>query len=267
MKTIEILPAKVYKFHCDEDMAEVEDYIWRSWNQYSKLYPENTNAKQGFPYMIMDWTVPEFQEAFPKIYQFMMDSVAEVVKDVQVIYKDFFMSQIWANIHQIPGQDHSSHIHTNSIWSSVFNVNALPPDNVTWFYKPEFYENQMQSMDVKYDGSDPCRVGHRDHHVRAPIEHNPGDMVIFRSNIPHSVDPTDSQRITIASNFWHNEMGYRRFGTYLHTAAQHDNPDFTKGKSGTLSRITKDSQDFNETTQAIVELREIDEQRTSIPKH
>ncbi len=223
-----ILPKQVYRFHCDEDMDELADWVIRDWNRYTKLYPKAFNPPDGTPYMVMDWTIPNLKKQQPKIYQFMMDSVSQVLNAMKVSYPDFYMSQVWSTIHQLHGQSHQAHKHSNSVFSSILNVSAEPPYNKTWFYPDDFEQNREIQLYIKNDGSNPNQNGPVDIQTREAITHERGDYLIFRSFIPHSVEPVEyGTRITLSANYWMNELGDRKFGTYLHTDHNQQNPAFT----------------------------------------
>ena len=116
MEILEILPLKLFKFHYDGDMEKLSDWLIRENNRCHKEYgvPPNMVAT-GMPYMVMDWSVPEFKKTHPELHDFFMDSMSEVVEKMNLLYPSFFMQQIWGNIHNLEGMAHQLHIHSNSI--------------------------------------------------------------------------------------------------------------------------------------------------------
>jgi hypothetical protein len=234
MEILEVLPLKLFKFHYDGDMEKLSNWLIRENNRSHKEYgcPPNMVAR-GMPYMVMDWSVPEFKKTQPELHDFFMDSVATVAEKMKILYPDFFMQQVWGNIHNLEGQAHTLHIHSNSIWSSVFNVHCLPPNDSTWIHRgddgAETNSQSLQHVLVKKPPKDNSKF----HQLCEQIFHEPGDFLIFRSNVPHSVEPFKKTfpadyRLSLSANFWHYEVGNRDFGTYLRVDPNYENPNYKK---------------------------------------
>lgn len=103
---------------------------------------------------------------------------------------EFYITQSWLN-YSLPGQFHHRHPHPNSIISGSFYFNADPKyDNILFhkeLYEPISIEPSTQNM-----------FNTRKHSVEVAT----GDLVIFPSNLEHSVPNTKSteMRISLAFN-------------------------------------------------------------------
>ena len=233
MNILQILPRELFKFHYDGDLQKIFDYIVKISDQDHKkfglLYEKGANN----PVSVMDIHVPEFAEEFKDIYEFMMDSVGQVINHLQFQHPDHFMSQIWTSLHWLPDQGHTRHVHPNAIFSSILNVRCLPPNNVTVFHGgspsgdedasmlQHIYTNKTfpDGTRMLQETSDGCRY--------EMIQHNPGDFLVFRSDIAHSVPNFNNQevgdlRVSTSANFWMNQMGRTDRATYLRVKPDYD---------------------------------------------
>ena len=142
-----------------------------------------------------------------------------------------FMSQIWTNLQRHPDQGHTRHTHPNAVWSSLFNVYAHEPNHVTIFHSgtPSGDEDAAYSQHHytnKRFHPEAARMlqqspeGPTDRVNFEGVTHKPGDFIVFRSFIPHSVPPFQPQnvqdmRITMSANFWPYQSGRSDRATWL----------------------------------------------------
>ena len=233
MNILQILPKELYKFHYDGDLQKIFDYIVKISDQDHKRFGLLYEKGAHNPVSEMDIHVPEFAEEFKDIYEFMMDSVGQVINHLQYQHPDHFMCQIWTNLHWLPEQCHTRHVHPNAIFSSLLNIRCLPPNNVTVYHAgspsgdqdatklQHVYTNKMfpegtRMMPETSDGA-----------YYELIEHNPGDFIVFRSDIAHSVPNFNNQevgdlRVSASANFWLNQMGRTDRATYLRVKPDYD---------------------------------------------
>ena len=100
------------------------------------------------------------------------------------------ITQSWVNYSK-KGEYHHNHFHTNSLVSGVFYINADKEKDKIFFYKREadlfkFLTNSHNPFNIDS--------------IFIPV--NTGDMVMFPSNLAHSVPAveTDETRISLAFN-------------------------------------------------------------------
>tara|TARA_R110000868_G_C10789559_1_gene756178 strand:- start:68 stop:706 length:639 start_codon:yes stop_codon:yes gene_type:complete len=103
---------------------------------------------------------------------------------------DFYITQSWLNwTHK--GESHHEHVHPNSFLSGVFYLNVVAGRDEIVFSKVSNSPFSLPSSNYTELNSDSWfwKV-------------NAGDMVLFRSNIPHKVPEikTDEVRISLAFN-------------------------------------------------------------------
>jgi len=231
MEIQEILPIKLYRFHFDGDLDPIIKYIFDITHEQHQRWGLLNETNDPNPLSIMNIHTPEFAEAHPDLYKFFVDSCNEVTSHEKWQHPECFISQIWSNLQRLPDHGHSRHTHPNAVWSSLLNVYCSHPNNVTIFhsgspsgdedaaYGQHHYTNKrfnpgaarMMQMDAE---------GPTDRVNFEVVEHNPGDLFIFRSYIPHSVPPFQPQsvqdmRLSISANYWPYQSGRSDRATYL----------------------------------------------------
>ena len=233
MNILKILPKELYKFHYDGDLQKIFDYIVKLSDKDHKRFGLLYEKELANPVSVMDIHVPEFAKEFKDIYKFMMNSVEEVIDHNKYQHPDFFMSQIWTNLHWLPSQGHSRHVHPNAVFSSVFNIRCLPPNNITTFlsgtpsgdeaagalqhiYTNERFPDRTRMLAETNDG-----ISYE------MMEHEPGDFFVFRANIAHLVPDFDNRevgdlRVSASANFWLSQMGRTDRATYLRVKPDYD---------------------------------------------
>ena len=233
MNILQILPRELYKFHYDGDLQKIFDYIVKLSDQDHKRFGLLYETAANNPVSVMDIHVPEFAKEFKDIYKFMMNSVEEVINHLKFQHPDFFMQQVWTNLHWLPDQGHIRHVHPNSIFSSIFNVRCLPPNNVTTFHggTPSGDEDavMLQHVYTNEQFPDGTRLLSEtsDGARYELLQHQPGDFTVFRSDIAHSVPNFNNQgvgdlRVSASANFWLSQMGRTDRATYLRVKPDYD---------------------------------------------
>ena len=226
----EILPIKLYRFHYEGDLDSVIDYVFELTHQQHEEWGL-LNVKAPNPLSVMNILTPDFMKRFPEVFKFMLDSVNEVTEYEKWQHPEMFMSQIWTNLQRHPDQGHTRHTHPNAVWSSLFNVYAHEPNHVTIFHSgtPSGDEDAAYSQHHytnKRFHPEAARMlqqspeGPTDRVNFEGVTHKPGDFIVFRSFIPHSVPPFQPQnvqdmRITMSANFWPYQSGRSDRATWL----------------------------------------------------
>ena len=240
MEVIKILPKEVFKFHYDGDLSSLQEQTLQA----------NIKVDEGRPLessgLLMFKDIPYFVSEWKEIYDFMMDSVGQVMEHKNYQFKDFFMTQIWANIFVSNSQHRVAHHHSNSMWSSIFNVKSGGPTTTTFYYGDPELEMQTpfvnpagvptdyleQRPDISanqliYDPETEEHFGLGDSSKSCRITHSPGDFLVFRSNLQHGVSPFIKKdlfesRIILSANYWPNQMGIRGTFNYLKVKADYE---------------------------------------------
>lgn len=124
----------------------------------------------------------------------------------------FFITQSWLN-KTTENQSHHPHTHSNSIFSGVFYIKAEQSDSIKFFSK---HSNQYGSTDLILPYKQNYEVGpYTSNDFNLMVSE--GDLVLFDSKLPHSVDPISTeQRISLSFNtFAKGEFGSKFHKTYL----------------------------------------------------
>ena len=129
--------------------------------------------------------------------------LAELKQDIEMVIDGYvqniinpvdgfnlYITQSWLNIAE-PGRFHNLHTHANSILSGVFYFDVDEKSNFTIFHDDESYENYgIQSKQTNYYNS-------REY----AIELEKNDVIVFASNMRHSVPPNKSDKPRISLSF------------------------------------------------------------------
>ncbi|REJ66565.1 MAG: hypothetical protein DWQ31_14050 [Planctomycetota bacterium] len=145
------------------------------------------------------------QEVFAPLVELGVERAKAFMSELGFVETNFYVTQMWGNKYQqkelIP-----PHVHNNSFLSGVLYVQFSEGSGNTYF--AEQYDSDLQ-IEIKQPTI--YTVGEQ------AVPAKQGDLVMFRSNIPHSNYPNrhDDDRITIAFNMMPCEMGRKEKFTYL----------------------------------------------------
>jgi uncharacterized protein (TIGR02466 family) len=140
-------------------------------------------------------TLPEFEELTNILL-----GEAERALDILTISRDsHYISCMWANIATV-GRVHMEHIHANSMYSGVLYLQSPKGSQPTIFADPR---PGAQMLQPDYKNPNPAILG-----ARWGTTGKRGEMVIFPSWLPHSVQPVppgvatddNKERITLSFN-------------------------------------------------------------------
>tara|TARA_B100001250_G_scaffold411138_2_gene439116 strand:- start:2117 stop:2734 length:618 start_codon:yes stop_codon:yes gene_type:complete len=184
MEIINILPQKLYKFKCDEEMLS---------SAFNLLKGEEW-VKNNFNFMT-DRTDIHKKEEYYKLSNWFEQCLEEIRVDLQLHCEKIKITQCWGNKTGMM-QHHHPHYHPNSMISGIFYLNdtntptALGMENKWYFYT----DKDIQTIKVSGNPND-SMIFHDQECIA-------GDLIIFPSQIKHSVgDHTDKEdRYTIAFN-------------------------------------------------------------------
>jgi uncharacterized protein (TIGR02466 family) len=175
-----------------EELSEMNNQFIERSLEIQKQYPQKTS-----------WNCKTYNslEVYDIANDPLMSQIVEVakreVKDLCPMYgtypKEIELKESWINISET-NQGQEFHIHPNSHFSVVYYINA-PKDCGNLVLKNAFGWTDMHplpSSEINFCNSDNYWV--------EPLS---GEMVIFRSNVPHMVkdNESDQLRITAAMNF------------------------------------------------------------------
>jgi uncharacterized protein (TIGR02466 family) len=176
-----IFPTAVLVGSIDREITkeelEVVDY------HKTRVY-ENQGNSTSLDTHILNTQLPEIRKFIESGIKLYVDSVI-CPKD----QLDFKITQSWINYTK-PGQYHHKHYHPNSIISGVFYFSADYEKDSINFLKEEYKQIFIQSKDWNMHNAQTCTIS-----VKT------GDLVIFPSNLPHMVDPTNGEETRVSLSF------------------------------------------------------------------
>ena len=189
--TMKVVPLFAIPFLVEEYPQSFDDEL-----KYIRSLPINgTHSEDSF---VLD--KPELK----LIRDWIKDRIDFDISNIIGSTNKLFITQSWLTVNK-KGESFPLHHHSNSVVSAV------------WY--PYVKEDQspiiFQSLDNPFGlqlkmkpGGPPIAGGSASFHVRS------GNLIIFPSNVYHSVDPNpiDDMRISLSLNTWTNEeVGYREF--------------------------------------------------------
>lgn len=135
----------------------------------------------------------EIENRFPLFKSDLLSNIKEYGDILLGDAKDWFISEIWINVMNSGGMQ-PRHYHANSIVSGIYYVNL--PENCmnTRFYKSLASPNFILQNEIK---------NYNDYNYQwVDVSVNEGSLILFPSNMEHSVPQSDydGKRITVAFN-------------------------------------------------------------------
>jgi len=142
---------------------------------------------------ILDTSLPEIRQFIEDFIFLYVDQVIAPIDDL-----DFYITQSWINFTQ-PSGFHHRHHHPNSFLSGVFYFNTNPNNDEITFFRP-----------IPNNWHIPPKQFNAFNSQQWTFKVTQGDLIIFPSNLEHTVNLTKSQetRISLAFNvFFSGEIG------------------------------------------------------------
>ena len=188
METLEILPQKIFKFKCDPDLIKkslinLEDEDWEDHEEWQISQSADVRLNKN----------PKYSD----LYKWIKKCLMEVKNELNFKCTRLEITQSWANTSQ-KGQSMWSHSHPNSFVSGILyltNSNASTVFSMDSIWT-NYYQNTSHTLQLKYEDDDGTLVNHKQKTVE-------GDLIIFPSNLVHTVDEHDIgdyDRYTISFN-------------------------------------------------------------------
>jgi uncharacterized protein (TIGR02466 family) len=135
-------------------------------------------------------TLPEFKE----LTDILMEEVSQVLDTLTIKRDSHQITCMWANIATV-GSSHMTHIHPNSMFSGVIYLKTPRGSAPTIFSDPR---PAAGILEPNFETPNPALIG-----ARWSTLGERGELLIFPSWLPHSVDPvppTDEERISLSFN-------------------------------------------------------------------
>lgn len=196
---LQLFPKPVLIAKYPKDISKELEFINQLEHNLTKG-KEGDYAKQSTDTFLLD--KPELAE----IKQFIDVYLKFYVNNVLECNDDLVITQSWSNVCE-PGRKHHEHIHPNSIVSGVFyfQINeSLPPI--------EFRNPNTHSFNLN------IRKQNNFNSATFLLPLNSGELILFPSNLSHSVpeNKSNTNRISLAFNtFAKNSLGSIDSLTYL----------------------------------------------------
>ena len=188
MKVLEILPQKIFKFKCDPDLIKkslinLEDEDWKDHEEWQISQSADVRLNKNPKYF--------------DLYKWIKKCLMEVKNELNFKCTRLEITQSWANTSQ-KGQSMWSHAHPNSFVSGILyltnsNASTIFSMDSIW---TNYYQNTSHTLQLKTTDHDDLLVTHKQQTVQ-------GDLIIFPSNLVHTVDDhdiSDYDRYTISFN-------------------------------------------------------------------
>ena len=145
MKSFFILPTNVYEGKYDNNSV-LDDFVKVLINKISS----NDVEPNDYPKSL------EFQpNQLPKIfYNFLNESIEEVLFLEKIKYNEFEISHMWINVHVKKWNSHRFHVHKNSFFSGVYYYDTMKNDSLTFLDRNEKFDSyfHLETRDNKQYG-------------------------------------------------------------------------------------------------------------------
>ena len=130
-------------------------------------------------------------------FRTLVERAQEAVKEFALAYgseEDYYCQDAWYNIYQ-SNKYQEFHVHPNVIFSAIYFVKVPDGSQPVYFKKPDMSHVMLPPKNKKFD------TPYNQEFIMAPPQER--TLIIFRSNLQHSVPPAilEDDRITIALNF------------------------------------------------------------------
>ena len=191
----QILPQRIYHYNYSDNETlknfETEEKEYdlgdsRPTNEKDVKFTRTLFSPDEYPKSFV-FTLNDVPRDFAK---FLGSSFRSFLHSEKIVCNDYNFDLCWLNIHDKEQNKHVKHTHSNSMFSAVYYVQCINNDCI------EFYSSNLFS--------DYHLIAREDDTIYAEDVHrlkvNEGDLIIFRSDIPHGVPQFTGKRITLAFN-------------------------------------------------------------------
>ena len=183
-----VFPTTMFVTKYPDNFDEEFEYIEKL--QYRQEMSYNENCKSVDPYILK-------HKELSKLKDFFYESIKKYAKDVISAKHELIVTNSWINKNE-PGTGHSTHLHPNSIVSGTFCLrqnSTMPPT--------QYYNRYIPLIKVQMESQNSMNA----EHISVPMV--PGDLILFPSDIMHSVNVNVSNetRYSLSFNTFSNELG------------------------------------------------------------
>ena len=200
MKSFFILPTNVYEGKYDNNSV-LDDFVKVLINKISSNDVEPNDYPKSLAFQ---------PNQLPKIfYNFLNESIEEVLFLEKIKYNEFEISHMWINVHVKKWNSHRFHVHKNSFFSGVYYYDTMKNDSLTFLDRNEKFDSyfHLETRDNKPYGQ-----------KKFEKEVSNGDLLVFRSDLMHGVKTFESdknkQRTSISFNIDLKGIGSESTKTY-----------------------------------------------------
>jgi len=159
----------------------------------AKTFPNVANRSSLDNYVL---EAPEMQA----LRSFFMDAVKQYARKIISVNEklEFYITQSWIN-YTAPGEAHHRHMHTNSLVSGSFYIDAVKEVDRLYFYRENTQQINVWNKEANWYNADSWFFGV-----------GTGDLILFPSHMQHGVEKTEGRhtRTSLAFNtFVKGEIG------------------------------------------------------------
>ena len=181
-----LFPTTLYSAEYKSNMEEEKKFV----NNLEYIKNGVGNKKSKDTYIL---NRPELN----KINTFIKGHLKNFLENGIKVKNDLIVTQSWVNKNE-PGTGHSTHLHPNSIVSGTFCLrqnSTMPPT--------QYYNRYIPLIKVQMESQNSMNA----EHISVPMV--PGDLILFPSDIMHSVsvNVSNETRYSLSFNTFSNELG------------------------------------------------------------
>ncbi len=189
MSIFEIFPTLIYIENLNSLFRQYNEIFYKKALEYRDIYP----CKRKWACYTTIGSVNIFNE---ELFKHIINTCTEKVQVYSKYYnttRNVVCQGAWININK-PGDSQEFHIHPNVIFSAVYYIKTNENSGMIEFMKPSGFLEESSCLKVNN-----CKYNS----IRENYNPSEGDLVIFRSNLPHRVmvNRSDENRVSLAMNF------------------------------------------------------------------
>ncbi len=189
MSIVELFPTLLYIENLNSIFGQYNETYYKKALEYRDIYP----CKRKWACYTTIESVNIFNE---ELFKRIINTCTEKVQVYSKYYnntRNVVCQEAWININK-PGDSQEFHIHPNVVFSAIYYIKTNENSGMIEFMKPSGFSEETAIFEYKYNKYSSIRENYN------PSE---GDLIIFRSNLPHRVmiNRSDENRASLAMNF------------------------------------------------------------------
>lgn len=188
MNIVELFPTLLYIENLNTLFGKYNEIYYKKALEYRDAYP----CKRKWACYTTIGSVNIFEEElFKRIISICTEKV-QLYSNYYNNKRNVVCKDAWINVNK-PGDSQEFHVHPTLIFSAVYYIKTNQNSGMIEFMKPSGFLEEKLS-DCKYSKYNSNRENYNP---------NEGDLIIFRSNLPHRVmtNISDENRVSLAMNF------------------------------------------------------------------